>query len=45
MKYAKRKHEWLKWVSLEHVRTGFVNVEDEGKEKLLLGIGDKLCVS
>jgi hypothetical protein len=35
-KYAQRKHEWLKWILLEHVRTGFVNVEDEGKKKLLL---------
>jgi hypothetical protein len=30
---------------LEHISAGFINVEDEREEKLLLRIFDELCVS
>ena len=30
---------------LEHISAGFINVENERKEKLLLWIFDELCVS
>ena len=44
-KNTKPKHEWLKGVSLEHIGTGFVNLEYKQKEKLFLRIFNELLVS